>query len=99
MFSWILPEVHTGLTKVSENRGRKNNGHSFAFDPLTTEGFWHQETLRRMAATTHHFAHDPSQCSVRVERERNQPLAGSLCIYLFFEKKSLKVNTSTCFTI
>ena len=70
MFSRILPEVHSGLTKVSENRGRKNNGHSFAFDPLTTEGFWHQETLRRMAATTHHFAHDPSQCSVRGEREK-----------------------------
>ena len=83
MFSRILPEVHSGLTKVSENRGRKNNGHSFAFDPLTTEGFWHQETLRRMAATTHHFAHDPSQCSVRGEREREKPTPCWLSLYLF----------------
>ena len=83
MFSWILPEVHTGLTKVSENRGRKNNGHSFAFDPLTTEGFWHQETLRRMAATTHHFAHDPSQCSVRGEREKPTPSWLSLYSFIF----------------
>ena len=90
MFSRILPEVHSGLTKVSEHRGRKNNGHSFAFDPLTTEGFWHRETLRRMAATTHHFAHDPSQCSVRGERVRNQPLDGSLCIIYFLKKNPLK---------
>ena len=85
MFSRILPEVHSGLTKVSENRGRKNNGHSFAFDPLTTEGFWHQETLRRMAATTHHFAHDPSQCSVR-GRENNPSLA--LFVFIYFLKKN-----------
>ena len=82
MFSRIWPEVHTGLTKVSENRGRKNNGHSFAFDPLTTEGFWHRETLRRMAATTHHFAHDPSQCSVQLG-EREKPTPSWLSLYLF----------------